>query len=471
MPKMESLKDKIKNLEAEMLRGSCPADTPPSAAHGHRSRTIRTLKESAHTEFTDKRMVIGEEIFRAISESSPDAIIITDSEYYVRYWSLGAKKVFGYGESEIINRPLEILLPEPYRKKHRYYKNLYMETGTTPFMGQIFETQGLCKDRRIIPVEISISSWKINGWPLLSLIIRDITKRKKTEAALQAGEEKFRRIFEESPIGIALYDADFKLITANANCMNILGIMEPQEVIGSSFLQDIKVPDCVKNKIQDGEPVQFETCFDFSILKKRNLYKTNKDGLYWFDVLISPYGHKAGNAASGYLLQIQDISERKKSEEALKKAHSEMEQKVQERTRDLEEANTALRLLLKGRHEDKAALEEKIIFNMKELVLPYIEKIKSIDEPARRQAYIDMLESNLNDITTPFMRGLKLNHLKLTKAETQVANLIREGKSTREIAAFLDLSRRTVDFHRNNIRKKCDIKHKRINLRSFLLSL
>jgi len=439
--------------------------------HSHYSGANQTLKDFTESRSAEKGLRTGEKLFRLISESSPDAIMITDAEYTVRYWSLGAKRMFGYDESEVIGRQSEILVPESYRKRDRYYKKLFQETGATPFIGKIIEAQALRKDGKIIPVEISMSSWTINRQSLFSVIVRDISKRKKTEAALQAGEEKFRRIFEESPIGIVLYDADFKLMHANENCLKILGVIEAQEVLGSSLLQDIKVPDSIKKKIQAGNPAQFETYFDFSILKNRKLYKTNKKGVYWFDVQISPYGNNAESGARGYLLQIQDITERKKGEEALQKANNEMEQKVKERTRDLEEANTALRLLLKGRDEDKAALEEKIILNVQELILPYIELIRKTEERDRRQVYIDMLESNLQHITTPFMRGLKINHFKLTKAETQVANLIRDGKNTREIAALLNLSRRTVDFHRNNIRKKCAINNKRINLRTFLQSL
>ena len=218
MSKKNNLKDKIKNLENEMTRADSPVDVPLKAVNGFHTLTDRILQVTTETEGIENRLDIDESMFRIISESSPYAIIITDSEYYLRYWSLGAKKVFGYDESEVINRPSEILIPESDRERDRYYRNLFLKTGAPLFMGKMIETQALRKDGRIIPVEIYITSVRIKRQSYFYQIICDISERKEIEAALQAGEEKFRRIFQESPIGIALYDKDFVLVNANKNC-------------------------------------------------------------------------------------------------------------------------------------------------------------------------------------------------------------------------------------------------------------
>ena len=144
---------------------------------------------------------------------------------------------------------------------------------------------------------------------------------------------------------------------------------------------------------------------------------------------------------------------------------------VKERTANLEEANTALKVLLKKRDEDKTELEERMLFNVRELVIPYLDKLKKSGLNDRQKVFVDILDSTLNDVVSPFVRKLSPQYLKLTPSEIQMANLIKQGKTTKEIADLLNLATSTIDFHRDNIRKKVGIKNRKINLRTYLLSL
>jgi DNA-binding CsgD family transcriptional regulator len=156
---------------------------------------------------------------------------------------------------------------------------------------------------------------------------------------------------------------------------------------------------------------------------------------------------------------------------ALQKIYNELEEKVTERTASLKNANTALTLMLKKEQELKTELEDKILANLKELVLPYMEKLKITRLDSRQNDYLGMMELNLNKIVSPFLRKLSSRFLGLTPTEVQVADLIRHGKTTKDIAELLNLSIRTIEFHRANIRKKIGIRNQKTNLRSYLLSL
>ncbi|HQA81773.1 MAG TPA: LuxR C-terminal-related transcriptional regulator, partial [Syntrophales bacterium] len=164
---------------------------------------------------------------------------------------------------------------------------------------------------------------------------------------------------------------------------------------------------------------------------------------------------------------VRDITERVQSELALKRSKEELEVK----SAYLEEANTALKVLLRRREEDKAALEEDVLANVRSLILPYIDRLKHGLTGTDQQAYLQVLEANLNNIISPFLRNITLAHFNLTGREIQIANLVKEGRTNKEMSEMLNLSIRSVEFHRDNIRKKMKLDHRKANLRVFLLSL
>ena len=112
-----------------------------------------------------------------------------------------------------------------------------------------------------------------------------------------------------------------------------------------------------------------------------------------------------------------------------------------------------------------------MVSNVRELILPYLAKLNNGKLPDKEKAYLDIVVSNLKDIISPFALSLTGKYLSLTPTEIQVANLIKQGKTTKDIAELYNLSARTIEFHRDNIRSKLGIKNKKINLRTHLLSL
>ena len=289
--------------------------------------------------------------------------------------------------------------------------------------------------------------------------VEERNERKRVENALKESEVRYRTIFENTGTATIIVDEDTTIVLANRQ-FEMLSCFSRSEIEGKQSwttfvfeddqekVNDIKKPPGNHFKMpSDG--------YEFRI--------TNRQG-DTIDILANiaaiPLTKKS-------VISLLDITERKKAEESLKKREQELEMK----SRSLEEANTALKVLLKHREEDKAILEEQVLANVKKLVLPYVEKIKHLKLNDNQMAHVEIIETHLKDIVSPFLRNLSSAYLGLTPREIEIATLVKEGKTTKEITHLFNISATAVDFHRKSLRLKFCIKNKKVNLRSYLLSV
>ena len=127
--------------------------------------------------------------------------------------------------------------------------------------------------------------------------------------------------------------------------------------------------------------------------------------------------------------------------------------------------------MLDQRNEDRKHMESAVFANVDRLVLPYLEKLNVSRLTQNQKTLVEIISSNLEDIISPFLGRLSTLELRLTPQEMEVAHLIRNGRSSKEIAEVLFLSVAGVDFHRKNLRKKLGLTNSGQNLRSYLMSL
>jgi DNA-binding CsgD family transcriptional regulator len=174
-----------------------------------------------------------------------------------------------------------------------------------------------------------------------------------------------------------------------------------------------------------------------------------------------------GDGPMRVVVSHENITALKLAEEALKV----QEQDLEAQRKNLEETNTALKVLLKQREEDRVALENRILSNIKELISPYVAKLKAKNLKSGERTLLDIIDSNLKDIASPLLQRLTTAKIILTPQEIQVASLVKEGKSSKEIADVLNVSTTTISFHRKNLRKKFGLDNTRKNLRAYLISM
>lgn len=284
-------------------------------------------------------------------------------------------------------------------------------------------------------------------------------ERKRMEQALQESEAKYRVIFENTGTATIITDQDNLIALANGQFERLSGYRRA-EVEGIKYLADFVSEDdlalvvaCENNNSSDYEQAPKNCEFKFISREGKTRY-----------IFASIMGIPSSNSA---VVSLLDITGRKMAEESLRKRELDLEMK----SRSLEETNTALKVLLKHREEDKGMIEEQVLTNVKKLVIPYLEDLKHQKLDKSQIARVEIIEKNLNDVVSPFLRNLSSSFLDLTPREIQIANLVKEGKTTKEITELLNISATAVDFHRKNLRSKFGIKNKRTNLRSHLASL
>jgi DNA-binding NarL/FixJ family response regulator len=150
---------------------------------------------------------------------------------------------------------------------------------------------------------------------------------------------------------------------------------------------------------------------------------------------------------------------------------SSLAEELQQKSDKLMEMNTALEVILKKREMDKKDLEEKVMLNIRDRITPFLDKLKRANLPDKQLSYLQIIESNLKELVSSFSKSISSVYLNLTPTEIQVANLIRQGKLTKDISTILHVSEKTVETHRKNIRRKLGITNRSENLRTLLMAL
>lgn len=172
-------------------------------------------------------------LFQSLFDFAPDAIIVVNNKGFILQANAQAGKIFGYVKKELIGKPVDILIPERFRKSHDEHLKEYIQNPRKRFMGDELELYGLRKDGTEFPVDIALNYVPTKDGIIVLSIVRDITVHKRMEEALRLSEEKFRSIFENAAEGIFQTSMERRILAANPACVNLLGYASPEELIAS----------------------------------------------------------------------------------------------------------------------------------------------------------------------------------------------------------------------------------------------
>jgi PAS domain S-box-containing protein len=405
------------------------------------ARPIRNSKDryrgafAVVTDITDRKLVENalresEERFRKLSEVAEEGIAIHDKGVIIDA-NEALARMFGYELPEMMGQHArKFTTPESLKKILANIKANYDKP---------YEVVGVRKDGSAFDIQLVGKPHEYQGKALRVVTFRDVTELKRTEESLRKREALFRATIESLPFDFFAIDESGHYILQNTVCRENWG-----NIIGRRP-EDIAVSDEVRNLWLDnnrrafsGETVEEEVQYPIRG-KKRFLYN-----------IISPIRDKG--QIRGILGMNIDITDLKQAEEALR------------------DKNIALSQLMGQIEEEKKNIKLQIAGNLESMVIPALKRLRERCTETQ-QKNIDHIEDNLRTIAVPFIDDLREKSTRLTPRELEICAMIKTGMQSKEISKQLNVSVLTIHKHREIIRKKLELRNKKVNLNTYLQSL
>jgi len=465
----------VVHLSASLVRGE---DGQPLA-------TLCSFIDVTHTRKAFEELRLKDQ---AIA-SSVTGMVFGDQEARITYANPAAYELLGgYTPEEVRGRSVLSFADSPEEADRIFTE--FLEKGSW-----IGEVVGRKKDGSIIIVHLSASLVRDeSGEPVCSLCsFIDVTPARQAMEELRLKDYAIA----SSLNAIVFGDLEGRITYVNKAFLDLWGSDDPSEVLGRSVMAFARAEEEFERILQH--------VFDERSWQGEVTARVRDGRLVIVQISAHLVTDERGRPIC-LMCAFMDVTEKNRAQEDLRRTLDELEQRVAARTvaltesneklrreiedrrlaernlrkkerelelnaLHLEQTNTALKVLLEQREKDKNELEEMVLANVRSLVLPCLEKLRACRLNDRQKVYVDVLDTNLQTIISPFLHRLSNQFTNLTATEIQVAGLVKEGKTSKEIAELINVSERGVEFHRNNIRRKLGLKSSKKNLRTYLMSL
>lgn len=260
-------------------------------------------------------------------------------------------------------------------------------------------------------------------------------------------------LIDSLPVPIYFKDTDLKLIGANTAFCQWFGIKK-NKVAGRRFDELVSAASAKKDTQKDDQLINKHKSQEYQV-KLEGKEGTRNDVVFHKAVFKDEDG-----AVGGIIGAMIDVTERERTS-----------RKLAEKSEALKHANMSLRILIKQLSDAQSEDRTTNMPNLKELVMPSSDQLEAILDSPTERGYLENIMLNLNRVTSNFSKQLAQMNLGLSPKEIQVADLIRIGLSNKESAIQMNVTKSTIEFHRDNLRKKLGLKHEKKNLRAYILAL
>jgi PAS domain S-box-containing protein len=351
-------------------------------------------------------------------------MIMVDSAGKIVLVNSQVERLFGYDRTEILGQSIEILVPDAVREKHPEYRNSFFQKPTTRSMGAGRDLYGRTKDGQLVPVEIGLNPLAVGKEKFVLASVVDITERKRAE-------ERLTLAIEASPSGMLMVDINGVILMVNAQVEGLFGYSR-DELIGK------KIEMLVPFKYKKAHPALRKEFFLHPEARAmgvgRDLYGTRKDQTEFpVEIGLNPISTESGPLV---LASIVDITERRKAEDALLRSKEELEQRVEERTRELAAARDQAEEVSRLKSEFLANMSHEIRTPMNAVLgMCNILSKTSLDE--RQQQYADNIRDGANTLLTIINDILDFSKIEAGRMELESIDfdVVRIVESTCEMLA------------------------------------
>jgi len=358
------------------------------------------IEVALHKHSIEKKLKENERWLLTTLQSIGDAVITTDSAGKITFVNKVAEELSGWEGKELIGKKISTTIKFIDEESHKEISNpvlhvinsnssynlntkislvtrsgeeIPINDSAAPimnekgkFVGVVLVFRNVSAQRK---VEFEINQVHNQLEELVNIRTKELTEvnlkleneiagHLQTEEALKISAERFRNIFEESPIGIIFFGPDGSFVHMNKASFKIFRLSTLLELEGYNLLHNSFLTDAQRNKLLKKESIRIERLFDFDFFKRDTMYRVTTTGEVFADLLISPLISEEHATVDGYLVHVQDITERKKYEAALNLHHEKLEELIRERTSELAETNTHLEIEIAERKRSENSLRE-----------------------------------------------------------------------------------------------------------------
>jgi PAS domain S-box-containing protein len=395
-----------------------------------------------------------EEKYHSLTESVSEVIYSLDTEGVVTFVGPQIER-YGYLYDDIVGNPfLKFIYPDDKKTVIANFQNTINNGIEIPTRFRITDKNGTIRN-----IEDNGKIQRNESGEILGVtgILHDITESKIMADKLERKHMELDSLINNIPDMTWLKDADSRFIAVNRAFSEMVGI--DQETLVRETCEICFGKELAAAFIEADRDVmnsREQKTFEESIMNtegKEILLETIKSPI------ITDSGDIVGTVGIS-----RDITDRKKIENSLKIS----EEKLLEQKNALEQKTYALREIIEQVEVEKKIIKDNIMINVEKIVMPILERMKLNSESVE---YVELLENIIENLTSSYGSEITKVSYKLTSREIEICNMIKKGLMNKEISNLLNISTRTIENHRKNIRRKLDIQNKNVNLTTYLKQL